>query len=172
MRILHLLGRMNSLGLVRLGMLRASWLLHNKPYCPMEGDAPDVLADLLLSLAMIARVSRTTAIIADDGVVEFQREGQIVGAYLVASGRGHRSRAGIEARIGKYRLVHQGRAAQPRGVLMGGTSDGWRVPHTPPRDIVQGDDRSADLVTGPLTLSFIHTGQLRENQNLIDDLVS
>ncbi len=55
---------------------------------------------------------------------------------------------------------------------MGGTSDGWAVPHTPPRDIVQGDDRSADLITGPLALSFIHTGQLRENQNLIDDLVS
>ncbi len=64
----HLVGRMQSLGLVRLGMLRASWLLHDKPYCSMEGDAPDVLADLLLSVAMIARVSRSTAIIADDSV--------------------------------------------------------------------------------------------------------
>jgi hypothetical protein len=167
-----LLERMRALGIVKLGKLRARWLLHDKPYCPVGADASPVLADFLLALAMIVRISGTTAVIAEDGIVELQREGRVVGVYLVASGRGHRTRAGIEARIEPYRFELRGRAAPPRGVLIGGTSDGWMTRPTPPRDIVQGDERDADLVTGPTTLPCIHIGELRANQNLIPELVS
>jgi hypothetical protein len=166
-----LLDRLQSLGLVKLGKLRSHWLLHNKPYCPVETDAPPIMADFLLALGMITRLSGTTAMIADDGIVEFLRDERIVGVYLIASGRGHRTRAGIEARIGQNRFEHQGRAAAPSGVLIGGTSDGWGASPTPPRDIVNGDDRGVDLVEGPMATPCIHIGELRGNQDLIRELV-
>ena len=54
---------------------------------------------------------------------------------------------------------------------MGGTSDAWDVPTTPPKDILQGDQIEEDLVSGPMTLPLIHIDELRRNQDLIQKLV-
>jgi hypothetical protein len=163
--------RFESLGLVKLGKLRASWLLHDKPYCPVDSSASGLLADLVLALAMLARVSGALPVVADDGVVEFHRDGQAVSSYLIASGRGYRGRPAIEARIESRSPDHRSRAAPPRGVLVGGTSDAWDVPTTPPKDILQGDQIEEDLVSGPMTLPLIHIDELRRNQDLIQKLV-
>lgn len=163
--------RLQSVGLVKLGKLRACWLLHDKPYCPVDDAVSGLLGDLVLALAMVARVSDALPVIADDGIVEFHRDGRIVSAYLIASGRGHRGRAAIEARIESRRLDYRSRAAPPRGVLVGGTLDAWAAPATPPRDILQGDGIEADLVAGPTTLRFFHVSELRANQDLIQQIV-
>jgi len=160
-----------KLGIVKLGKLRASWLLHDKPYCPVDSSASGLLADLVLALAMLARVSGALPVVADDGVVEFHRDGQAVSSYLIASGLGYRGRPAIEARIESRSPDHRSRAAPPRGVLVGGTSDAWDVPTTPPKDILQGDQIEEDLVSGPMTLPLIHIDELRRNQDLIQKLV-
>jgi hypothetical protein len=63
--VADVLEHIQSLGIVKLGMLRSRWLLHDKRYCRVETDVPSLMADLLLALGMIMRVSGTTALIAD-----------------------------------------------------------------------------------------------------------
>ncbi len=87
--VTNLLACLRNLGLVKLGKLRAHWLLYEKPYYPVNLNGNGLLADLLLALAMIARVSGTAVIIIENGLVEFQRDDRVVVTYLVASGCGH-----------------------------------------------------------------------------------
>ncbi len=61
------------MGIVRVGKLRAHWLLYEKPYRVFEEDILGLLADLLLALATMARVSGAEAVIIEDGRVEFKR---------------------------------------------------------------------------------------------------
>ena len=166
-----LLARLQSLGLVKHGKLRAHWLLHDKPYCPVDSNALGLIADLLLALAMMARVSGAVPVIVEDGVVEFHRDGRVVGTYLIASGRGYRGKAAVEADVESRRSQYRSRPAPPRGVLVGGTSDAWTALPTPPRDIVQGDPAGPDVVTGSTGLPLFHINELRENHNRIQEVV-
>lgn len=169
--ISDLLASLRSLGLVKLGRLRGHWLLHDKPYCPSAPNDLGLVADLLLALAMMARVSGAVSVIVEDGVVEFHREGRVVGAYIMASGRGHRGRAAVEASVESRRAQYRGRTAPPRGILVGGTSDAWTALPTPPRDIVHGDTAETDVVAGSTALPLFHINELRENHNRIQEVV-
>ena len=164
-------GSLGSLGLVKLGRLRAHWLLHDKPYCPVEPTALGLIADLFLALAMMARVSGSVAVIIEDGRVEFRRDDRVVAAYLVASGRGHRGRVAVEAAVESRRAQYRSCLAPPRGVLVGGTSDTWAMLPTPPRDILQGNASETDVVTGPTALPLFHINELRENPGSIQQVV-
>lgn len=166
-----LLNMLQSLGLVKFGKLRAHWLLHEKPYCPVDPHVLGLTADLLLALAMMARVSGALPVIIEDGVVEFHRDGRVVGAYLIASGRGYRGKAAVEADVESRRSQYRNRSAPPRGVLVGGTSDAWTALPTPPRDIVQGDPAGPDVVKGSTGLPLFHINELRENHSRIQQVV-
>lgn len=168
--VASLLIRLRALGLVKLGRLRGHWLLHEKPYCPVDPNGRGLLADLLLAVSMMARVSGAVAVICDDGVVEFQRDGRVVVAYLIASGRGHRGRAAIEAAIEARRSQYRSRLASPRGVIVGGTSDTWTNPVTPPADVVRGNS-SEDVVGGPTALPLLHINDFRADPNRIAQVV-
>ncbi|HEY4934094.1 MAG TPA: hypothetical protein VII23_21220 [Terriglobales bacterium] len=169
--IAALLASLRSLGLVKLGRLRGHWLLHDKPYCPANQNDLGLIADLLLALAMMARVSGAVPVVVEDGIVEFRREGRVVSAYIIASGRGHRSRAAVEADVGRRRAQYRGRTAMPHGVIVGGTSDAWTAMSTPPRDIVQGDATETAVVGGAAVLPLFHINELRENNNRIQEVV-
>jgi hypothetical protein len=166
-----LLATLRSLGLVKLGKLRAHWLLHDKPYYPLDANALGLIADLLLALAMMTRISGALAIIVEDGIVEFHREGRIAAAYLIVSGRGHRSKSAVEADVESRLTQYRNRTSPPRGVLVGGTSDAWTTRPTPPRDIVQGEMEEPDVATGPRGLSLLHINELRENNDRIQEVV-
>ena len=169
--VADLLIRLQALGLVKLGKLRAHWLLHEKPYCPADPNGRGLIADLLLALAMMARVSDAVALICEDGLVEFQRDGQVVVAYLIASGCGHRGRSAIEANVESRRARYRSRPTPPHGVLVAGTSDTWSTPVTPPTDVVRGDSSDDDVLTGPTALPLIHISELRADSGRVLQVV-
>ncbi|PYT85746.1 MAG: hypothetical protein DMG36_27215 [Acidobacteria bacterium] len=162
-----LLSALQALGIVKFGQLRAAWLLHDKPYRPFEASTIGLLADPLLVLATMARVSGAQAVVVDDGSVEFRRNGRVAASFVVASGCGHRGKQAVEA-------IVESRRAQYRtcpAVLVGGTSASWTTPPTPPKDIIQGDVSKQDILRGPTTLPLFHISELRENQELIQQVV-
>jgi hypothetical protein len=166
-----LLDRLNALGLVKLGKLRAHWLLHEKPYCPADPNAFGLIADLILALAMIARVSGAEAVIVEDGLVEFHRDGRTVAAYLVASGRGHRGRVALEADVGRRRIQYQSCLLPPRGVIVGGTSDSWTTTLSPPLDVLRGEVSEEDIINGPSAFPLFHINDLRMNPISVQQVV-
>ena len=169
--IADLLACLRNLGLVKLGKLRAHWLLYQKPYYPVSLNGNGLLADLLLALAMMARVSGAAVIIVENGLVEFQRDGRVVVAYVVASGCGHRGRAAVEAAVEYRRAQYRSRPVPPRGVLVGGTSDPWPTQVTSPTDVARGESSDDDIVTGPMALPLIHISELRSDPSRIDQVV-
>ena len=169
--VANLLACLRNLGLVKLGKLRAHWLLHEKPYYPVKLNGNGLLADLLLALAMMARVSGTAVIIIENGLVEFQRDDRVVVAYLVASGCGHRGRAAVEAVVESRRAQYRSHPATPRGVLVGGTSDPWTTQATSPTDVARGNSADDDIVTGPMALPLIHISELRSDASRIHQVV-
>lgn len=167
--VAHLLDCLQALGLVKFGKLRAHWLLHDKPYCRVETNTLGLVADLLLALAMVARVSGAVAVI-EDGLVEFHRDGRVVAVYLVASGCGHRGRAAVEVAVELRRKQYQNRLVPPRGVIVGGTSNTWTTMLTPPSDIVRVD-MSEDIVAGPSMFPLFHISELRDDPNRVQQVV-
>jgi hypothetical protein len=168
--VADLLARFRTLGLIKLGKLRAHWLLHDRRYYPLEPNALGLIADLLLALALMARVSQAVAVIVEDGLVEFHRDGRAVAVYIIASGRGHRGRSAVEAEVESRRKQYRSRSAPPRGVIVGGTSDIWNTTLTPPPDVVRGHE-SEDILTGPAVLPLFHISELRADPNRIQQVV-
>jgi hypothetical protein len=166
-----LLDRLQTLGLVKLGQLRAHWLLHEKAYCPVDPNALGLVADLLLALAMMARVSGAVVVIVEDGLIEFHRDGRTVAVYLIASGRGYRGRIAVEADVGRRRVQYQSRVWPPRGVIVGGTSDIWTTTLSPPLDVLRGEVSGLDIVDGPSAFPLLHINDLRLNPNLLQQVV-
>lgn len=149
-----------DLGLLRVGRIKAEWLLHSKPYRPMRGDDPALVADLLLALAMVGRVTGAKVAITDDGIVEFYRDGRVVAASMLASGCGHRGRSAVEADLSRRRRQLRRRVVHPTMALVGGTSDAWGAQVSPPPDVVRGATEG-DIITGPETFRLVHISQLR-----------
>lgn len=157
---------LQDLGVVEFGKLRADWLLHDKPYRPFDATTPGLLADLLLALATMARVSGAEAAILDSGSVEFRRDGRVVASFVIASGCGHRGREAVEAAVQTRRPQHR----PCQAVLVGGTSASWTSP-TPPEDIIQGDKSKQDILRGPTALPLLHIADIRHNHDLIRQVV-
>ena len=165
------LNRLKNIGIVDFGKLRACWLLHDKPYRPIGHDDFGLIADLVLAIGYVERISGSTAIIRREGIVDFSREGRIVASYQLASGRGHRGRAAIEADL-SLRLGRASHDGPPHGVLIAGTSDSWDTPSpSSPNDIVAGDSVQSDLISGATTVPMIHVDQLRHNPQLVTEVV-
>src|SRR5439155_26646496 len=122
-----------------LGAARASWLLHDHPYRSDHDIERWLIADLLLALAMIIRISGASVTVADDGLVEFRRDSRVMAVYLLASGRGARGRPAMEAAIESRRSRYRSRPVPVRGAIVGGTSYTWNTVVAPPQDVVRGD---------------------------------
>lgn len=165
-----LLERLQTLGLVALGKLRAHWLLHDTPYCPVEPTGLGLIADLVLALAMMTRVSGAAAVIFDNGLVEFHRGTRTAISYLLASGRGYRGRAAIEAAVAARRAQYRTHPVPPRAVIVGGTSDIWNAPLTPPTDVVRGNVTDT-VLADTATLPLLHISELRANPTLVAQVV-
>lgn len=160
--IAALLSRFQDIGLLQLGRLRASWLLHEKPYYPDDLLGRELVADLLLAAAMVARVTGATAIPFEDGIVEFRRGDRVVASHVFISGRGSRSRSSIEAGLSARQRSFRGRAVPPTGAIIAGTRDGGTTPITPPPNVVLGES-SESIVIGQSALSIFHVESLRQD---------
>ncbi len=157
-----LLHRLQNIGLLNVGRLRASWLLHEKEYLAEESLARELLADLLLAAALIARVSDTQAVLCEDGVVEFLRGDRTVATHVFASGRGTRGKVAIETALTRRRRRLRDRAMPLSGAIIAGTISSGTTPVTPPADVLLGDT-SASIVFGPMALPMFHVDTLRQD---------
>ena len=166
--IARLLSALQNMGIVSVGKLRAYWLLYEKPYRVFDENILGLLADLLLALATIARVSGAKALIIEDGRVEFKRAGRTVTSFIIASGSGHRGKIAVEAEVQKRRAKY---SQSPTAALVAGTSASWTTPPTPPKDIVEGEESKDDILRGPTALPLFHISELRENHALIQQMV-
>jgi len=162
--VTDLLARLEKIGLLQVGQLRASWLRHEKPYQPDDPLVRELIADLLLAAATVARVTGATAILFEDGIVEFWRDDRRVGSHVFLSGRGTRGLSTIEAELSARQRSFRGRAAPPTGAIIAGTRGG-APPITPPRDVVLGES-SESIVLGQSALSIFHVESLRQDPTL------
>jgi hypothetical protein len=160
--ITALLNRVEDIGLLHLGHLRASWLLHEKPYYPDDPLARELIADLLLAAAMVARVAGATAILFEDGIVEFRRGDRTVATHVFVSGRGSRSRVAIESELSARQRRFRGRAIPPTGAIIAGTRDSGTTPVTIPPDVLLGDT-SKSILFGQSAIPIFHVEALRED---------
>ncbi len=146
--ITSLLSRLQEIGLREFGSLRAAWLLCEKPYHSDVANVRELIADLMLAAAMVARTTGTEAILFGDGVVEFRRDNRTISAFLLASGRGTYSAVAIESELVRRRRRLRGRSTRPTGAIIAGTRD-TLAPVTPPVNVVVGDT-SGSIISGPM----------------------
>ncbi|HEX5701896.1 MAG TPA: hypothetical protein VFX97_01600 [Pyrinomonadaceae bacterium] len=161
-----LVNQIMNLDFVTQGILRAHVLLASKPYEPASDDAFRLIGDLLLAIAMIARISASSAVILKNGMVEFRRDHRTVARYILASGRGHRGRAAVEAQLRSRRQRVD--EMEANGVLVAGTSEPIELP-TLPKDIARGDIPFDDLIA-PDTPMY-HVSVIRSAPETIGDIV-
>jgi hypothetical protein len=164
--------QLRTLGLFRLGRLRAQWLLRDEPYTP-HPTAPEVqrmLADLIIGLSMLQRLTGRDMRCADSGIVEFEdAEGRRT-SLLVGSGGGHRRWAHVEGAIGHriQQLAPGFRAI--RWALVAGVAGG-RTTIAPPPDIT-GERVRASVVTAGDDFAILTVDELRSDPGLAAELVA
>lgn len=160
--ITALLDRLTKIGLIKAGALRARWLLHEKRYMAAAVSAHQLMADLLLGAALIARITGTQAILCDDGLVEFRRDDRTVAAHVFVSGRGIRSRVAIETELSAQQRRLRSRAVPPTGAIVAGTRNNSAIPITPPADVLLGNTVES-IVLGATALPMFHVDSLRQD---------
>jgi hypothetical protein len=157
-----LLDGLREIGILGLGALRANWLLIGKRYLAEELLTPELIADLLLTAALVARTTDTVAFLFEDGRVEFRRKGRTVATHLLVSGRGTRSRNAIEADLSLRRSNSRNSAVSLAGAIVSGTTGNAEMPITPPPDVVLGDT-SESIIHGQSRIPIFHADNLRKS---------
>ena len=160
--------RLTEIGLVRLGKLRAAWMLETDPYLPHEpGISLRLFSALVLGVRMVERLGDCQASFVEDGLVDFYHHNRMT-RVIVCSGRGSMDYARIEAELSnrRNRLLGEGKAFS--AALVGGVDSGRDI--ATPRDIV-GETDPSDLVTGLAYLRIVKITNLRADPTLITELI-
>ena len=157
-----------GMGLVKLGQLRAAWMLKEGSYLPHDSGNPlHLFSSLVLGIRIVEKQSGHQAGFGDDGLVEFSQESHVARA-MVCSGGGWMTMDRIETELMKRQRVLQQRGKSSSVALVGGVESSTSV--QTPSDIVA--DRDADdLVTGPGQLRIISIAQLRADPELAHEVV-
>ena len=123
--------------------MRANCLLYKRSYAADEEMSRELIADLLLAIALITRVMGATATILGTGIVEFRRRDRVVSTYLFVSGRGSRGQVAIQSELSRCRRGFQSLATPPCGAIAGGLADMAGPPPSPPADVVLGNNQES-----------------------------
>ena len=166
--VADLCSRLAEVGLVRLGQLRAAWMLHNEPYLPHgQGGLLHHFSNLVLAIRMVERISGRQAEFGEDGLVDFCRGGYVTRA-MVCSGGGLMTGARVEAELSRRREVMQRQGRAPSLALVAGVEPGQDI--VTPSDIIADADPD-DLVTGPARLWVVNVAKLLSNPELISEMI-
>ena len=159
--------RLAESGILRLGQIRASWMLHDASYQPCESDlALHHFCDLILGIRMMERLSGRQAHISVDGLVEFSLNGYPTKA-VVCSGGGWMNAAKCESELLKRCEDLQRQGKGPSFAVVSGVASGPEL--APPRNIM-AEEEPDDLVTGPEHLRIFNLEHLRANPHLVDEV--
>lgn len=88
-------------GILRLGQIKARWMLHKSPYQPL-GDSAALhrFCDLILGVRMLERLSESKARLYEDGTVGFNFDERTT-EVIVCSGEGWMTMAQLDAEVSK-----------------------------------------------------------------------
>lgn len=166
--------RLSQLDLIGVGEVRARWLLERRQrYLPQGGLDVDLIASLLLAVALIERRTETTANFHPDGVVEFVKQGQVHASLLFASGRGTRSWSSVEADLSQPAFDRNRRLVGPRYALIAGV--GAREVVAPPPKLVGGEDEegaAGSIISDDETLILRSVDELRAHPEFAEEMIA
>jgi hypothetical protein len=154
-----LLDRLAREGLLYLGKLRARWMLELQPYASAAEVSTANLADLLLAVAMLERLTRCDAHFVDDGLVELRREGMQPVVIAVGTGRGFASWLTAEDRLRRDQARHTATGLRPTFGLLAHVKARPQAIAAPENIVAEAD--SASIVTGPGVFPIFELEEMR-----------
>lgn len=163
--------RLAEMGLVRLGRLRARWMLRERAYDPRDPNTTALIAHLLLAVGLIERATSSQAVFADDGVVEFWQGNRLLGSVVLASGRGIRTWLALETEIGQSERNWEHRTSRPRRAIVAGVQGDRPAKIATPKDVVYQEDHES-IVTGYTSLEMFSVHELRNTPAVAKDILA
>lgn len=168
--IAGLCDRIRQRGLLGLGKIRARWLLDESSYVPKDAVDPGWLADLLLAIGLIERVTGSRADIGTEGLAVFWRGHRAVGAVVLAHGRGIQRWFMLERTIRSRRRMWQHSLPRPTCALVAGVPEGRPREVSPPEDLLSVQD-PASIVSPDRTVKMYSVDELRSDPSLIGSIM-
>jgi hypothetical protein len=170
----HICDRLSELDLIGVGEVRARWLLERRQrYLPQGNLDVELIASLLLAIAIIERRTGTTANFHPDGIVEFVKQGQVQASLLFASGRGSKGWSSVEADLSQPAFDRNRRLVEPRYALIAGV--GAREVVAPPAKLVGEEDEGGEgesIIGDDETLILRSVDELRANPELAEEMIA
>lgn len=163
--------RLAALGLVGLGQLRARWTLDPAPYAPRRTITVEWLADLLLGVGVIERVTGARATFDEDGVVELRRHHRVLGSIALASGRGTKRWLSLEADFSQNAHRRRNREPEPKFVLVSGVQGSRPSSVAPPKDVAIGE-QEANIINGGRELRLVSVDDIRARPEIAREMAA
>lgn len=160
--------RLGALGFIKLGRLRATWVLESRSYLPFREVALRLLADILLVVGMVERLSGMRATFREEGLVEFSAMGRVA-EVIVCSGGGWMRWAQLEASLAfrLQQLDRQGR--KPSAAMVAGVVGGRAQIATPVN--IAGETDTNDVALGAPGFTIVTVDELRERPGLVREVI-
>jgi hypothetical protein len=145
--------RLTQGGIVRVGRVRARWLIDDAPYTPLKDKrATSLVADLVLAIARIEGSAGATQETSSEGLTEFRSGDRLVGRAVMMSGGGTMRWHAFQARA-VQRLAEVREGARSASVVIYGGVPGPASPPSVPDDILRGASRE-DIADGEISPEF------------------
>lgn len=166
--------RLAQLGLLKLGQLRARWVLNSSSYLPRRDVVASWLADLLLAIGLMERGTGSQAILREDGVVEFRRNNLILGAVIVAHGQGIWRWIALEAKVKQSKQYREHRTPRSFCAIVAGVVgvSGDQPPQIAAPADITWDEEPTSLISGDKEFRMYSVDQLRERPELIKEMIA
>jgi hypothetical protein len=132
---------------------------------------PRLFGDLLLAIGVIENRSNSRAVFGFDGVIEFRSGNRILGAVVIASGRGVHRWAALEAEVRQSRRHWTAHDPRPLFGLVSGVL-GERPEEITPPDNITGDEDAKSILYGDSILTLDSADEIREDAALIDKILA
>jgi hypothetical protein len=157
--VAELCERLHAIGLIRLGALRASWLLDSVSYSPDDARR-GLLADLLLGVGLVERHHGGEAHFRENGTVQLSRDGQMSAPFLAISGSGTLRWNALEAKVRES--VNRIRDIdRPGAALLSGVQGGRPDTIAAPEDVV--GDWIDDIAQGEIRTDLLTVDEIRDD---------
>jgi len=163
--------RITGDGLIKLGTIRARWMLDTAPYLPQRLVSTKCIADLLIIAGFIERKSGSRAVFRADGIIEFRRGNSIVGMVIAAHGRGYLRWAVLETTITQSRQYSDYGDYEVVRAIVSGVQDIEPTHVTAPENILW-KGKPDSLIPLPKRLKMYNIDQIRKKPELVAELLS
>lgn len=159
-----------KLDLLELGELRARWMIEKASYLPHAAVDPRHPAQLLLAVALVARVTESTPHFDPSGLVYFEKNGTIVGVARVVAGQGLINWVTLETRLQRMKRGAVDEFA-PLGCVIVASVTRPTVPISPPPDLVT-DAEEGNILSGQTGPRIVTVEELHADPAIASTMVS